>query len=563
MAAMVQTASSTCERDQTESKVKLVPQFREILLWPLQLMTLKEGPQQIHHHWELLARSGEGHWEELLDEFVVDPNQFQERHYREFVTLLPHVQRFLYGEESKGGRAEYRESPLRVYRRKDVSEVRIHLHKQLEPVALRVEHVDLHFFYDVDVVILTVEVHAADLPLQLAQEIMFLFGRAYPSGWSEDGTSFHCARLVEWLAADGRVLATSDFEKREKFLASVRRHRAAAIAAHWEYLLEPMVPHHSARSGELRYRQLDDYRMPIMAFLALEDPEALTRADYVRLAFGTASGQDDALPFSSCFLQRFETEYCYDRYFERGARRQDWCDTRIMCSGHAFVMVGDEHSPFFTDPERGLLGQFRQQYFLLGLLAHFHRAALLMLSDRLVSAVKRLDIAEDASIRRFRRDIRQTLEIFLRFTHRYWYHEVSDQGQLRDLFHMWTRHLRSERLYKEVRDELHDMSTYLDSDMLRRQSNTMVRLTVVTIFGLIGMTVTGFFGMNLLAWAGEPLVNRVLFFLAVLIPTVALTVYTLVKSRRLADFMDTLSDERLARGKKLAEFRRMWSSSRS
>src|SRR5262245_29751525 len=557
MEAMV-GPTPTRELKQDEGKVKLVTQFREILLWPVQLMPLKEG-LQIHHHWELLKGSGDGPWEELLDEFVADPCQFQERHYREFVTFLPHVQRFLYGEESKGGAAEYRESPIRVYRRKDVSEARVYLDKQPQPVVLSVKHIDLYFFYDVDVVILALEVHAADLPLELVQDIMFLFGRAYPSGWTEDGTSFHCARRVEWLAADGRVLAVSDFENREKFLASVCLHRAAAIAAHWEYLLEPMVPHHSSRSGALRYRQLEYYRMPSMSYLALENPEALKRADYVRLAFGTASGEGDALPFSECFLERFEAEHCYDRYFE-GARREGWCDTRMMCSGHAFVMIGDERSPFFADPERGLLGQFRHQYFLLGLLAHFHRAALLMLSDRLVSAVKRLDIAEGASIRRFRRDIRHTLEIFLRFTHRYWYHEVTDQGQLRDLFQMWTRHLGSKQLYREVRDELHDMGRYLDSDMLRRQSNTIVRLTAVTIFGLIGVTVTGFFGMNLLSWAGEPLLDRVLFFLFVLIPTAALTLYTVLKSRRLAEFLDTLSDERLGRRQKLIAFRKVWSS---
>jgi Mg2+ and Co2+ transporter CorA len=179
-----------------------------------------------------------------------------------------------------------------------------------------------------------------------------------------------------------------------------------------------------------------------------------------------------------------------------------------------------------------------------------------------VSAVKRLDITEGASVRRFRRDIRQTLEIFLRFTHRYWYHEVTDQAQLRDLFHMWTRHLGSERLYKEVRDELHDMSTYLDSDMLRRQSNTMVRLTVVTILGMIGVTVTGFFGMNLLSWAGEPLLDRTIFFFAVLIPIIALTVYTVMKSSRLAEFLDALSDERMTTAQKWSAFRKVWKSSR-
>jgi hypothetical protein len=63
--------------------------------------------------------------------------------------------------------------------------------------------------------------------------------------------------------------------------------------------------------------------MPTMAYLAHENPEALTRADYIRLAFGTASGARDTLPFSSRFLQRFESEHCYDRYFE-GAPREGW-----------------------------------------------------------------------------------------------------------------------------------------------------------------------------------------------------------------------------------------------
>ena len=70
---------------------KLVAQFREILLWPLQLMPLKEG-LQIYHHWEVLRNWTGSPWEELLDEFIVEPPQLQERHYREFVTFLPHVQ---------------------------------------------------------------------------------------------------------------------------------------------------------------------------------------------------------------------------------------------------------------------------------------------------------------------------------------------------------------------------------------------------------------------------------------------------------------------------------------
>jgi hypothetical protein len=216
-----------------------------------------------------------------------------------------------------------------------------------------------------------------------------------------------------------------------------------------------------------------------------------------------------------------------------------------MCSGHAFALVGNYGDRFFTDKERGLLGQFRHQYFLLGLIAHFHKAALLMLSDRLVVAVSKLDISDAASIRNFRRDIRQTLEIFLRFTHRYWFHAVSDQAQMKDLFAMWRRHLGTDELYEEVRDELQHMAQYLDSDVLRRHSNTMLRLTVVTILGLVGTITTGFLGMNVIDEAGASLGTKVLYFGIVFACTIGLTLYTVMKSRRTSEFLDSLSDERM------------------
>ena len=84
-------------------------------------------------------------------------------------------------------------------------------------------------------------------------------------------------------------------------------------------------------------------------------------------------------------------------------------------------------------------------------------------------------------------------------------------------------------------------------------------LTVVTIAGLIGTTVTGFFGMNLLAWADAPLLDRAVFFFAVLVPIVALTIMTVTRSRRLAD-LDKLSDERLTTREKWTSFRKIWHS---
>jgi hypothetical protein len=449
----------------------IVRQFRQVLLWPLQLIPLR-ADEQTHHRWELLEQlqnKNDPVWRELTDEFPDDPAAFAERHYREFVSFLPRAQRFLYGERAvRGGRSGYGESPIRIYRRQDIHAIRVVLRQGDLPVELAVAHVDLYFFYDVDVVILVFELLASDLPLSVAQEFVHRFGRAYPAGWSATGEAENCPARVEWLDAEHRVIAASDFTDRVKFITSVCRHTASALAEHWEFLLQPMCPHHSEQPGPLRYHQLEYYRMPLMVYLAADDPCALTQADYVRFALAVAPQQRAGLPYSQHFLSDFDQQYAYDRYHDP-TRGQEWANTRILCTGHKFVAVGDAHRPVYTDPERGFLSQFRHQVFLLGLIAHFHRAAMLMIADRLMTIITRLDISDAPTVRDFRHDIRQTQEIFLRFTHRYWFSEVSDQPMARDLFRMWSDHLSLKRLHADLREELQDMLNYLDSDRCRRE----------------------------------------------------------------------------------------------
>jgi len=276
----------------------------------------------------------------------------------------------------------------------------------------------------------------------------------------------------------------------------------------------------------------------------------------VRLGLGAEPGPSDELPYSERHIQDFETRYCYDQFWNE--QRGGSPGTRFMSCGHAFTMVGDAGDPFFVDAEAGLLGQFRHQYFLLFLIPHFHKAALLMLSDRVADALNKLRISDADSVKNFKRSIRQLREIFLRFTHRYWFHEVSDQPTAKEIYRMTTTYLDTDRLYLEVRDEIEDMSEYLEADTLRRQANTVVRLTVVTTFGLIGTVVTGFLGMNLLALAEAPLIERAGYFLLVLIPVTAVTFYTIVKSKRLSDFLEALSDDRLPASSKLRSLLDVW-----
>src|SRR6476659_784325 len=102
-------------------------------------------------------------------------------------------------------------------------------------------HIDLHFFYDIDIVLLTVGIAGTDLSLYDCEDTMYRFARAYPAGWEDNGEGLHCMFRVEWLASDGTVLATSDTEQQQKFLSFVAQHRLPRISAHWAFLLKPLV----------------------------------------------------------------------------------------------------------------------------------------------------------------------------------------------------------------------------------------------------------------------------------------------------------------------------------
>lgn len=284
-----------------------------------------------------------------------------------------------------------------------------------------------------------------------------------------------------------------------------------------------------------------------MAYLAMDDPRTLSRADFVRLGLVTAASTSNHLPYRERYVADFERRYCFDRHWNT----TDSMNTRMMCSGHALVVVGEAASARFTDPERGALARFRHQHFLLFLIAHFQKAALLMFSDRLVNVLNRMEVHNPESVKRFKRVIRQNFEIFLPFMHRYWFHEVSDEAQAKVLFQMTAEHLGSKALFEEVQDEIGEMSQYLDSDSLRRQANTVVRLTVVTTVGLIGTLTTSLLGVNLIAAANSPPVVKLLFVILSVIPMTWLTLYSVVKSKRLSDFLEVLSDERVSNVAKL------------
>lgn len=532
-------ASASAEPAQT-----MVKQFRQIVFWPLQLISCGPEGNVNDSVTEIEALEGSP-WSPHGDKFGPAGEGFAERHYREFVSFLPHMQRFLYGDSRRSDAAP---SPsdisMRVFQRYDIKQVRVTLNPGTEPVTCDVVNTGLFFFYDVDAVILTCELAASDIPLSTAQKLMQRFGRAYPAGWREDGSPIHCPALVEWIGENGAVVSTSDYHDRGRFMYFVDERRAACIARHWEYLLYPLVNDAADAPGTLRLREIEYYRMPVMTYLTLDDLSVLKEYDYIALSFATApaSSQTKTLPYSPRFLRKFESKHKYERHYAGGLDAPG-IDTRFFTCGDAFTIVSAGMSDSLRDKERGLLSQFRHQYFLLFLIAHFHKSALLMLADRMAGSIKHFDPLNPQSAKAFRDATFKLQEGFLRFSQRYFFTEISGRAHIRDMFNMVRNQLSIDRLYADVRSDITDMVHYLDSNLLRRQSSSMHRLTIVTIIGLVGTITTGFLGMNLIAEAEAPVGLKVIYFSIVTICATAATALSVIFAGPLGRFMEKISGE--------------------
>ncbi len=367
---------------------KTVRHFRQILLWPVQLMPIRKahrfrnigsGCRTFEPDNPMEGVSGRVHGRSSS----VSGTALQR------VRHLPTLSSSVFSTE-KGkvvASAIRQESSIRVFRRSDVAKVRItYPDPHAAPVTFQVAHVDLYFFYDIDVAILVVEVYADDLPLSQAQNALFRFGRCYPTYWEPDGHGGHCPKQVEWLSAEDKVLAVSDYENREKYLSFACRYRAPSLASHWEFLLEPLVLHHSGKKGLLRYRQIEYHLMPLMAYLVVDNPGALTREEFVRLGASDRAGRARIAPLFRAVtcrtLKNAIATTVTGTEKDRSGLGLVSCVPDASLQWWGIAASGYSWTAKLTSSSSGT------NIFSLFLIPHFHKAALLMLP--IVSWMRRI-----------------------------------------------------------------------------------------------------------------------------------------------------------------------------
>lgn len=509
--------------------------LNQILVWPLRLCV----PEHARNSGSWMAildrvlrekKLGAAAWEPVNS--VKPRGERVEGSYSEFVYFHPFVQRFLYAANTGD-----QDGPtfFAHYARRDVHRVRVHLkyknesqddgHKIEEEldVTLQVGRLQLYVF-DVGLVFLVMDLrHDGPLPLYQVQELSNRIRRVYPPYWDDDGRPGHCPDKVIFMGEGDEVVGESNFFDKDTFVNHMLKYKIPPVAAHWEAIMAPLTFRKDADAKAFQLVQVRDDRIPLMNFLAVDAPHSLTRPDFVRLAFVDKHGPSNALPCSDTMLESFETDHCYDRFWEyprqgkyisgddvddrerdgagaSAGENRGWLASRIMICDYAFTMVGPvADKEFYFNAQSGALNHFRNHYLQMVIIAYLHRDALLVFSDQLAGAADKFRDNESTTERgRFQKRIQHIQADLLRFTQRYWFSEISNQLQAKELFSMLTRHLGTETLYDKVFNEALHINQYLENEHAREQARLTLLLTNIATYGvvfaiLLSLTTSDFF----------------------------------------------------------------------
>jgi len=328
----------------------------------------------------------------------------------------------------------------------------------------------------------------------------------------------HCPTSVDIVLNNGRPKFAGDFTDYERFIKEAsqwleapdkgtpqaERAHSFPWSRHWKKLLAPLVtepPEKGVSPPGIHALQLGDDRAPVMSFVGFIDQPTLRNVDcgnWVRLCFASTPGTDK-LPYQREFLAGFEKRFCYDRFWYRSGESIE-SPSRIMNCGDAFSWAGSaKDTGYFMDDRNGALATFRHIYVPMGMIAHFHRAALLAASAQL-SALIEVDNAD-----RYKKQLQELYHRFIEFTQVFWFDEISPQEQGRELFAVWRRELRTQELFDEVRQELRDMTdlqhTQLQIDQVQEAtwlSEIALPFVVVTVAASLVSMLAAFLGMNTL-----------------------------------------------------------------
>lgn len=406
--------------------------------------------------------------------------------YAEFLYFHPYIHSIFYEADEQRS--------AKILERVDIEQLRVVLrHGDKCPEwCLQVLEVKL-FLFPTDIAILAVRVaepracDAAGNPIAFllsdAMDFMDYTRRVYPPYWDDQSCSWGRVPVsMKWIRRNGTELGVSDFRSVNAFENKAKLHEVP-VAAHWLSLLDGFqpapsegdAPVHGTEGAEtttsagLLFSQVEDDRLPILAYLAVDEPAKISQGDWLRLAYCDDFGpwsDSNGFAYSKPFLEETTKGLFYDRFWDpdRG------CTTRYSFVDYAFVVVGATRDGFFRKVVRS---HFRQHYLVLALLAHLQKASLLGYWSDLSKMVQQFSQAPPSLDSKVKLDKAQQrlLNDLTDFVSRFYFIEVSNQLQAKEMFDLWRSRLGIEKLFAEVVEQSKFVAAVIAD---RRQSEIRV-----------------------------------------------------------------------------------------
>jgi len=447
-----------------------------ILVWPVRLQTADTTQSLRDRARTTLIKSG---WSIVTDLVRRNAAPIDDgAAYAEFAYFHPYVQRFLYGD---------RESPipqpfeLLEFSRKNASTLNIQHSTWAE--ALTIEQTCVYLI-ESDIAILSIRLSSTasvdgervlDI-ISFLRTVYFPFYDTHGAVWS-GGNALNRVRIEPLQAT-----APEDPADRSSELKDALHQLRPILFAHWVELIRPL------NDAGIEVRLLGDHRMATMAFLGVEYPVQISDDEWFALAQA-----DDArfTKYAPAFRDRELAAATYDRWWNKRAKLGE-LKHRYLAGPMTYCCVLEwpaENRPRYCER---ILKTWTRQHFQIFFLAHFQRAKLLLLQDRIAKVTARIALESE---RDWLREVEALQREMAIFSSCYWFTEVSPQVQGQELYLLLKQQMGLDALYEGVIHDKALLGNWIEAREGRRREHWRDRIN--DVFLPLGLLLA-FLGSNVI-----------------------------------------------------------------
>jgi hypothetical protein len=462
--------------DSARKKEILVDPFDLTFVWPLRLRDSGSGKEVGRERVKRALLDGQ--WGQVKN-LVTRNGRADEAGYAyaEMVYFHPFVQNFLYGntDEQPEGLAGVHHFDL--YQMSRLSGKKLEIKEPGWEEEFIIHEVLFHSF-EGDIALLTFRLTATrPVTWDSARNTIGLMRTAYfqhyypvqENVWRGGGG-------IEGVHIEGLSDGPGQRADPQSEMRNALDHLEPMLYRHWSDLLQ------SLENAKIKARPLGDHRIPIMAFLGLKDPTCLDEDEWFALSEADSAGFPCYAP---TFRNKALAEAAYDRWWDRSDRK---LRHRYLAGPMTYFSVVEAPADRPTWFER-IRTSWRRQHYQMFLLAHYQRAALLDLQDRIARAADKAP-RDDAAFLGEIADVQRRMAVF---SSNGSFLEISPQIQGQELYSLLRRRLSLDSLHKGVIDDKALLGNWV---MAREGQRNAKRWEVINLWVIpLGLAFT-FLGAN-------------------------------------------------------------------